>query len=209
MQLTNKSFIVGFWSQIFKYLGLISLLWVINKFVKSARDSHIFIDAWVLGHFGLSIIIFLFYSFLDIPGEVAFVIYGFIRVFELFIYQVNVILFNKYRAERAKKPFGDLDFRRSVILIFLSFIETIFWFALAYNCFNWMLDSSASNVINPLLYLSFSINTMTTFGHTTFSPSGLLGYLVTIIQSAIGLIMILLILAPFISLLTESRKQSS
>jgi len=210
-----KSFIVEFWSRIFSILRWISPFQIIHTLIPSTRgdytlipstrerESHYpFVEVWVLGNLLLSIIFLLVCSASSLRWWEAIAVgYGGIRVFEVFIYQINVLLFDEYRARKAGKPFALRGYRRLVILLLHNYVEIIFWFALFYRNLGWAFETGELTLDSFLVSLKFSFVTMTTFGYSTIFPKEFLGDILTFSQSVIGLFMALLILARFISLI--------
>ena len=197
-----KSFIVELWSYIFSKLRKLSLFNIIRILFPYTEGSYCFVDGYVLGNLLLSIVLFYICSALNLHyWEAIFLFYGGIRVFEVFIYQINVLLFDEYRAKKAGKTYVLGGFRRLVILLLLNYVEIIFWFALFYRNFIWAFETAKINLNSVLVYINFSFTTMTTFGYSTMLPKHNSGYILILIQSVIGLFMALLILARFISLI--------
>ena len=199
-----KSFIVELWSEIFRVLGRISPFQVVNILTRGRAQSRYFIDGWVFGHSLLSITLLFVCSLPNLHClETIAIFYGGTRVFEVVIYQINLLLFDEYRARKAGKPYAVRGARRLVILLLHNYVEIIFWFALFYRNMNWAFETGGITLDSFLMSLNFSFVTMTTFGHSTIFPKEALGYNLTLIQSAIGLFMALLILGRFISLLPK------
>ena len=197
-----KSFVVELWSGIFSILRWISPFQVIRTLIPAIRGSHGFVDGWVLGNLQLSIVLLLMCSAPSLHWwEIIAICYGIIRVFEVFIYQINVLLFDEYRARKAGKTYALRGFRRLVILLLHNYAEIIFWFALFYRNLDWAFETGKINLNSFSVSLNFSFVTMTTFGYSTIFPKETLGYILTLTQSIIGLFMALLILARFISLI--------
>jgi len=88
-----------------------------------------------------------------------------------------------------------------VILLLHNYGEIIFWFALFYRNIDRAFETGGVSLNSFLVSLNFSFVTMTTFGHTTISPTETVGDILVFLQSVIGLFMALLILARFISLI--------
>jgi len=175
---------------------------IIRISIPATRRSYRFVDGWVLGNLLLSIVLLLMCSTPNLRWwETIAIGYGGIRVFEVFIYQINVLLFDEYRARKAGETYAVRGFRRIVILLLHNYVEIIFWFALFYRNASCAFDTSGSTLNSFLVSLNFSFVTMTTFGHAAISPTGILGNMLVFIQSVIGLFMALLILARFISLI--------
>jgi hypothetical protein len=224
-----KSFIVEFWSKIFSGLGKISLFWAIRfvarkKFPATSKirrfiESYGFVEVWASAQFILSIVLLLICWSLNLRWGQAIatgaVIYGGIQVFTVVIYQINVLLFDWYRARKEElknkregvtyTPYALRSYRRSVVLIMQNYVEIIFWFALFYRSLSWAFNSGRDSLASLLDALNFSFFTMTTFGYTTITSKGTLGDILTLVQSAIGLVMALLVLASFISWLPKPK----
>jgi len=215
-----KSFIVESWSKIFSILRWISLFqvvrWVVcKKFSATSKicrfvESYGFVELWVLGHVLLSIILLLIYPTLGA------VIYGGLRVFEVLIYLINVILFDEYRANKAEHrkkragetyaiPYAIRGYRRIVILLLHNYAEIILWFALFYRHWDWAFETGRASLNSFFDALNFSFATITKFGYTTIYPRETSGDILVFIQSGIGLFMVLLILARFISLIPKPK----
>lgn len=202
----NATFIVQFWEVIFRFLSKLSVFFVVRKVVNrflSKHQQHIFVEGWALGH--------LFLSILAIPGVLyipyawvgwAISLYGLVRVFEVVVYQVNVLLFDQFRQPNRSQPYEVLSYRRLIILLIQNYFEIIFWFAAQYvffgQLFSFLVEGTADSVLGAV-YTSFVV--MTSFGVENISPSGVLAYTIVIAQAMIGLFMTLLSLARFIGLL--------
>lgn len=197
-----KSFIVETWSKIFSILRWISPFQVIRTLVPVTKGNYLFVDGWVLGNLLLSIGLLLICSAPNLRWWEAIAIgYGGIRVFEVFVYQINVLLFDEYRARKAEKTYAVRGFRRIMVLLLHNYVEIIFWFALFYRNIDWAFETGGVVLDSFFVSLNFSFVTMTTFGHTIISPTETVGGILVFLQSIIGLFMALLILARFISLI--------
>ena len=128
------------------------------------------------------------------------------RVFEIVIYQANVLLFDEFRAKKAGKEYAIRGYRRIVILLLHNYFEIIFWFATQYivfnNMFNFVVAESNVSMLGAI-YTSFVV--MTSFGFANISPLSVLAYSIVIGQAIIGLFMTLLSLARFISLIPSPQ----
>lgn len=201
-----KSFVVEFWSRIFNILGKISPFWLIRKLIPTTEGSYRFVECWVLGNLLLSFITLLFCSTFNLHLlETIVVVWGILRVIEVFIYQINVLLFDEYRARKARKSYAIRGFRRIVILLLHNYIEIVFWFALFYHHWNWAFQNGRIALDSFIESVNFSFVTMTTFGHSTVAPNGTLGDVLIFIQAVIGVFMALLIIARFIALIPTPK----
>lgn len=196
-----KSFIVELWSKIFSILRWISFFQIIRKFVPAIKNQAL-VEIWVLGNLLLSMVLLLVCSAPNLCWfKTIAIILGGIRVFEVFVYQINVLLFDEYRKRTVGETHALRSYRRLVILLLHNYVEIIFWFALFYRNMSWAFEAGGVDLDSFFMSLNFSFVTMTTFGHTNISPKGMLGDILVFSESAIGLFMALLILSRFISLL--------
>jgi len=203
-----KSFIVEIWSKLFSVLRWISPFQIICISIPATKGSYRFVEGWVLGNLLLSIVLLLICATPNLRWWEAIAIgYGGIRVFEVFIYLINVLLFNEYRVRKAGKTYALRGYRRLVILLLHNYVEVIFWFALFYRNLGWAFAAGEITLDSFLASLNFSFLTMTTFGYSAIFPKETLGDILTLIQSVIGLFMALLILARFISLIPKPQTQ--
>lgn len=222
-----KSFVVELWSKIFSVLEKISPFWVIRwairkKFSASSKIYHFvesyygFVELWVLGNLMLSIVLLSICSAANLQWWEAIAVgWGAIRVWEVIIYQINVLLFAEYRAKKEESrlkqlrepyvPYAFRGFRRIVILLLHNYAEIIFWFALFYRNLDWAFETGKACLNSFFTALNFSFVKMTTFGYTTIYPKEPWGDVLVFTQSAIGLFMALLILARFISFLPKPK----
>ena len=196
--LKSDSFIENFWSWIFKILSWISVLKLIPRF----KPSYKFIECWVL--FNLLFSILVVFNFITLNGffSAFILVYGLIRVFEIVVYQVNVLFFDKYRAERKGEKYALKTYLRTVLLLLHNYVEIICWFAYFYLFFQ--LTTKSACAVGGSFYF------MTSFGTEVFTPFNFRTYLLTYCEAAIGLFMALIIIGRFISILPipESRENS-
>lgn len=196
-------FIVDFWETVFRWLGKISLFTLVRKVFKSTHGSGRFVDAWALSHVFLSIAsvpLVLYIPSVWVGGIIAG--YAFLRVFEVVVYQMNVLLFDEYRAKRAGKSYALHGYRRMILLLIQNYFEIIFWFAAQYAFFSQIFDFTVPGSNESVLgavYTSFVV--MTSFGFYNVTPLSVLAYAIVIAQAVIGLFMTLLSLARFIGLI--------
>ncbi|MDM8566679.1 ion channel [Candidatus Halobeggiatoa sp. HSG11] len=198
----ENGFIVNFWEIIFRYLSYFSLFNLFRLLFPKLINGK-FVDIWVLGHLILSIVSIPLILIVDSKLVYIFIsIFALSRVFEIVIYQINVLLFDEYRANKNGKKYVLHGYRRIVILLLHNYFEIIFWFATQYIIFGYLFDfnvSDSSISFFGAIYTSFVI--MTTFGFNNIIPLSIVGYSIVIGQAMIGLFMTLLSLARFISLL--------
>jgi len=194
-----KTFVVEFWSIIFSWLAWISPFQWIRKIFKQTRKSYLFVDIWVFSHFVLSFLFIVLYC----PGELTtmkllIIIYVGLRIFEILVYQINVMFFDEYRARKAGNEYAVRGFRRLIILLLHNYMEIIFWYALAYLTFSTAFSNSEETLNSATKAIGLSFNTMTTFGLQATEPIKSIGSILIFSQAAIGLFMVLVILSKFV-----------
>jgi len=203
----NKdTFIVDFWEKIFRFLGKISISYLIRIYFPKTINYR-FVDMLVLTYLLVSIIsIPLVLSISSHTIKILIAGFAMFRVFEIVIYQANVLLFDEFRAKKAGKEYAIRGYRRIVILLLHNYFEIIFWFATQYivfnNMFNFVVAESNVSMLGAI-YTSFVV--MTSFGFANISPLSVLAYSIVIGQAIIGLFMTLLSLARFISLIPSPQ----
>lgn len=166
-----------------------------------------FVDSWVLGNLVASILSLLaLYAFHGYSGHRAYsvlstllVCYGFYRIFEIVIYQADVLLFAHYRATRAGQPYLLRGYRRIVLALLHNYAEIVFWFGSAYVFFSYeMIGGYGVPLAEVLTGSLLQMLGEPSFGAaegSTFLP------LVVLLQTAVGLFMTTLSLARFIGLI--------
>ena len=226
----ERTFVVKLWSGIFYLLRWISPFQIIRclfgKKKKSGKPafvkSYLFVDIWVTANLIMSLLGIYIIKYFDYRILInAIVFYGLLRVFEIFVYQVNVLLFDSYRAEqREEKEAKQLEhnkkkhiekipiryairsYRRMVILILENFAEIILWFSSSYLYFSvYFTPNLNEKSILEIVHISF-VN-MTNFGSADIHPQATLGMQMIWFESIIGLFMTLIVLARFINMLPK------
>lgn len=124
----------------------------------------------------------------------AFCIYAILRTLELFIYQINVLLFDPIKSGRSKYKIKSAT--RTVILLICNIFEYILWFSVVYL---FMYREHAFNV-NRLHIIMESVSTLANIASPEEFKSVDIIF-VAYIESVIGIFMNIICLARFISLL--------
>lgn len=112
----EDGFIVELSDFIFGILEKLSIFNVIRKL--SNKISYKFVDLWVVGNLIAAILssIFVYNLSIEYKGIILIVlIYSILRVFEVIIYQINVLLFHPYRAQKEGKKYKIKSVTRMVI----------------------------------------------------------------------------------------------
>ena len=202
-----NSFVVAFWSRVFSIFAKLSLFAIIAT-VRPSLISARFVDGWVVGHLVLAIVAVALITWFPPYHWMALLIvgYGILRVFEIAVYQVNVLLFDEYRAARAGNVYELHGYRRIVLLLLHNYAEIILWLGCTYTVLaddyihKW--DSGTRTTLGAI-YSSFI--TMTTFGDFDLLPKSNLAAVVLLFHATVGLFMTLLSLARFISLIPAPK----
>ena len=113
----SNTFIVDLWAKVFLYLGKVSFFNLVRWIFPKCRTG-VFSEAWAFTHVLLSI--------LSVPAVlyikndyISFIIafYALLRVFEVVVYQINVLLFDEYRATKAGRSYALNGYRRMIVLL--------------------------------------------------------------------------------------------
>lgn len=179
-----------------------SLYEILKRCIPRLKEKG-FVDIWVGGNLLLSI-----FCFTVIPLNYILLVYGCYRMYEMIIVQINLLLFDQFRAEQEKGEYAIEDVRRTVLLLMHNYLEIIFWFALIYQKFHYLFETKNVSPDSVLGSLYFSLVTITTLGYGDITPKSQWGTLIVIIEILIGIFMALLLLARFVALLPkpDSRK---
>lgn len=126
----DEGFLVELSNWLFGVLDQISIFNVIIKLKKNA--SYRFVDLWVAGNLIASIICSIIVYNLSIRNKsyiYAIVTYSLLRIFEVIIYQINVLFFHPYRSRKAGKKYKIKSVTRMVIALLHNYIEIMFWYS--------------------------------------------------------------------------------
>lgn len=209
----TESRIVNIYYHIFSFLNRCSLFELAKFLFKPiyTRNNYLFVENWVLGNVGLSILGLLISYFLGNPKWVIiiFITYGSLRVLEILFYQVNLSLFAGYKPSGSDNGsvYALKSYRRMVILLIHNFFEIICWFSYTYLYFikSFKIENNLNNDTLQAIYMSFV--TMTTFGQPNFEIYDKWSLLTISLEAFIGLIMTLLVLSRFIALLPHIKSK--
>ena len=207
MDIKNRSLILDFWEKVFNILSCISIFRIIRLLKK--QMSYRFVELWVILNVVLSFVssIFVFYTEISCNWVFyPFMFYGALRIFEIIIYQINVLLFDPYRSSKQGIVYKIKSPTRLVVLLFHNYFEIICWFSVILIAFLNM-NNNLSFTWGEYLKLNF-------FYITTFNTDGIIeiyknisgGASFVLFESIVGYIITLVTMARFIGLLppTES-----
>ena len=219
----KKSFVLEvcliIFSKLYEVLHKYSPIFIIIDihYAPFEKDDKRLVDSYVMLTTALTFLVLVFSASIQNPlFQMVIIFFGGCRVFEILVVQTGALFFDYYkntmeRMEASRKfklpekprPYVIQGYLRITILLLLNFAEIVFWFSIFYIFLsNYFFVSPLGNVEA----LSFSFYTMTTFGHFPNSIKLLndYGYIFTLLQSVIGLLMTLLILSRFIGLLPRA-----
>lgn len=203
----EDGWLLPFWSAVFGFLAKLSLFVLIRRLLGPSRSGYRFVEAYVLGNTLLAAVTLVvasgrYQQDVTLLLEILSV-YAVLRVFEVTVYQVNVLLFDEYRAQRAGRPYAVKGYRRMVILLLHNYAELVFWFGVLH-----VYLLRAGDIVYPdgqmfsfIALLRDSILMMSTFQTQFGTAQSNLGIWVLSIHSVVGLVMTLLVLARFVALL--------
>jgi len=136
------------------------------------------------------------------PFGVIFLIVAVLRLLEILINALHVTIF--YGVVDRKEIAG---YRRIVILLIFNFIEFVFWFAFIYR---WMPAQFTDFEFSiPLSLLSYSFSTATGVGNPPVVSDSNCSIAVSLVESSLGLFMIVAVLARFVSYLPRPPENSA
>lgn len=161
-----------------------------------------------MGNFLCSVLAVLIIS-IEKTSQVLFgtvIVYATLRVFEIAVYQANVLLFDEFRAAKNRKSYALRGYRRLAVLLICNYVEIIFWFAAIYLALgDHVVFKLFNNERNTLTSLYSSFIVMSTFGDQNIVPNTSIGLLFSLYQSAVGLFMTALVLARFFGILPAPK----
>ena len=125
---------------------------------------------------------------------VTLLIVMFLRTADTVVYQVNVIVFDAYRAKKTHKDKRVWNHQRSLILASHNFVEILLWFAAGYRMLGLSLDKGALEVQSWFDALNLSFVTMTSFGTVPSPPKDTIASKLIFCQEIVGVFMLLVVL---------------
>lgn len=207
-----KSWIVDFWSKVFLVLSYFSTFAVVRKIAPKVTKTYSFVEYYVTFNTALSLAILFIVTYRREHAEnillLSVMIYGFFRTFEIIIYQINVLLFDEYRANLNGKEYALRGYRRIVLLLLHNYIEIVCWFGVAYMWFyrsGYISLPFGSAEPTFLRVLHESMILMFTFSPHEYAANTSIGLAVFTIHAIVGLFMTLVVFARFLGLLPSPK----
>lgn len=201
-QVNKKPFLVELWSNTLKFLEKISVFYLIRNVLMPnyTKGNYRFVDSWLLFHTFLALIYVVIANVDVVPVWIKYtlLIYGCLRMFEILIYQLNVILVHPYN----NANYSLNSYRRMTIALIHNFFEIIFWFAGTFITLQFITDSTV-----PLaVYTSFTH--MVTYSMELDDKKwSMVAVFILQFQALIGVFMTILSLARFVSLFPQPASQ--
>lgn len=131
---SSPDILVRFWGKIFRFLKKISVFTLVRNILKkmNIEASYNFVDYWVIGNLVLSVIASM--AAYHLPSNFKMIIivvsiYGAVRIFEILIYQINVVLFDPFENGKVNKNYKVKSIQRMVLALIHNYIEIMFWYA--------------------------------------------------------------------------------
>ncbi len=202
----NRSLILDTWEKIFKLLSYISLFKIVCLIKKNV--SYRFVEIWVISNVTFSALSILITFYIDTSLYFFYYIFitlGMLRVFEIMVYQINVLLFDPYRASKKREKYKIKSPTRLVVLLFHNYIEIIFWFTSILIAF--------LKIENNIMYSWQEYLKLNFFYITTFNTTGIMnicdnisnGATLIVYESVVAYIITLITMARFIGLLPQAE----
>ncbi|WHH61511.1 hypothetical protein [Petroclostridium sp. X23] len=211
----SEGFLMDFWESIFGFLRQVSMFSLVCSIIKNAfkkEITHTFVDGWVLGNLIGSIVSsYLVFRIGKSVPELMFLVifYGSIRVFEVIIYQINVLLFDSYRSWKIGKEYKIKSIRRMVLALLHNYIEVIFWYSAVIISIIAIANQPMSRswleyvVKNFLCMATFQYSELVSDFGDTFS----ILHSIAVLEVISGIIMTVISLARFVGVLPEVDEQ--
>ncbi|MCH7320653.1 hypothetical protein LZ480_02030 [Solibacillus sp. MA9] len=200
----NESLLVKGWVAGLKLLEKISFFYILRNCIfnnKSDEVNRNFIDFWILLNMFIAFG-FIFISDNDNINNIVkylFVIYGSSRIFEILIYQLNVMLVHPYKGE----VYSLNSYRRMTIALIHNFFEIVFWFAGTYLTFQFIQGITPGDAI----YHSFTH--MVTYSLDIDKGKwSSIALVVLQSQALMGVFMTVISLSRFISLFPQPKSMN-
>lgn len=150
-------------------------------------QSH-FSESYVIVWFGIFI-----YILFSLPTSSILVVIITYRLIDGFVYRLCIIFVDRY-----KSKWGLRSTNRAIILALINYFELIVGFAYLYM-FSGSIASNSTILGKPLESLYFSFVTITTLGYGDFSPVKPLGQILVIVETMMGVILLVLIIGTYIT----------
>lgn len=202
----DNSIIINFWNAVFSILEQISIFNLIRYILKLFKKqiSYRFVEGWVVFNLMFAFLssLFIYNGANEILASII-ALYGVLRIFEIVVYQINVLIFHPYRSQLNGKKYSIKSPTRIVVLLFHNYFEIIFWYASIFMAIHTISNIALGSTWFE--YIKQSILCFATFDTTLVNNSSLISAVSHVAFSELiaGVFMTIVSLARFIGLLPE------
>ena len=208
-----KPFTVRFCVGLFRLLRKLTPLMILRtriipainpSFRENSAANDALIEIWSLGGLVLSIAFFAICLAVGRWSWYVAVIFGWLRVGEIVIVQINVLLFDGYGEQASRRTqsgqgYALVGYLRSMLLLLQNYAEIIVWFAVFYA--GYLIRHATVARPDWFDFIGLSFFTMTTFGQDPDKLAHHVGDVLPFLEAVIGLFMLSAVLARFVALL--------
>jgi len=200
--LIDRICLIHIWACLFKKLGGYTPLRLLGRKSETINRSYGWVDLWVAVRLSIPVLLLLVGAAWDLHWpKLLVLLLGACSILEVLVVQVNVVLLGGYWAEEEGEKQEVKSVHRLLVNALHNYAEVVAWFALFYQSLQYAFEPVEQNVLPTVDFVNFSFVTMTSFGYPNLRPINTLGFLLTLAQSAIGLMMVLIFLAIIVSAL--------
>lgn len=206
----DNGFLVDSLSSIFSKLKMISVFNIIKICFgdKIENIKYLFVELWVVGNLITSILFSVFlYNYNYKAINYIILIYSALRVFEIIVYQINVVFFDPITKGGDGQPYFVKSIIRSLILIFINFLEIVFWYA----CMIISISNLNDIIINYswIKYIGESFLCLATFSEGIITDSYSILKKLSFLEIITGLVFTLISFSRFLGLLPAINELSN
>lgn len=198
---TNDGFVMDLWEKIFKLLSKISVFYLITTILRTKiKKPYTFVEKWVVGNLLAAITgsLIVYFTGNKIILLILF-IYGISRVFEIIVYQLNVILFDSYRAHKKGIQYKVKSVSRMLVLLIHNYIEIVFWYAVMALTIIYLNNQSES--FSWAHYIKSSFLCISTFNEDAVISNGVFLSKIAFFEAVSGIILTIVSIARCINTL--------
>lgn len=207
---SDYGFLVDILSSIFNNLRKISVFNFVKKRLGSSIENikYLFVELWVVGNLIAAIFFsIVLYTYNNKVINYIILIYAALRVFEIIVYQINVVFFDPIRAQNNNETYYVKSIIRTLILIFINFLEIVFWYA----CMILSISNLNDIIINYpwIKYIGESFLCLATFNEGVITTGYSTLKKLSFLEIITGLVFTLISFARFLGLLPAINELSN
>ena len=206
----NRS-IVAIWERVFnglRYFAWFTLFKLVFKKC-GCEVTPSWVEVWVVFNTMFAIVspMLIYFSGSRALG-IGLCVYAGIRTFEVIIYQVNVLIFDEYRARMRNEKYHIESNVRMIILLLHNLVEIICWFATFY-----ITMSFGTGTIKGLSLGAYYFSSLTCFvASDTTNVMEIISHnfvgVVAVMELCCGLFMTIIMLARFVGALPQVKSKN-